>query len=88
MSLLQAMSAGLPSIVTRVGGMEEVAGLSEGSLLVPVGDAAAMGEAMGRIAHDAVLRRRLGEMARSAFREHFTLERMHDAYLRLYAGER
>ena len=39
MSLLQAMSVGVPAIVTDVGGMAGVVRLSGGGLLAPVGDA-------------------------------------------------
>ncbi len=86
MSLLQAMSVGLPAIVTDVGGMQEVVELSGGGVRVPVGDASAMAEAMVRMAQDSGLRNALGGRAREAFQEHFTLRQMHEAYLRLYTS--
>ncbi len=86
MSLLQSMSIGLPSIVTDVGGMQEVLHLSEGGLLTPVGDDAAMAAAMVRMASDFALRQACGEQARAAYQANFTLGTMHEAYLRLYSG--
>ena len=88
MSLLQAMSIGLPAIVTDVGGMQEIVRLSGGGVCVPVGDAAAMAEAMVRMAQDHNLRTRCGERAKHAFEEHFTLRQMHEAYMHLYSSGR
>ncbi|MGI4854099.1 MAG: glycosyltransferase [Janthinobacterium lividum] len=86
MSLLQAMSIGLPALVTDVGGMQEVLQLSGGGLRVPVGDHAAMADAMVALAGDSQVRQRCGALARQAYEEHFTLAQMHAAYLRLYAA--
>ena len=87
MSLLQSMSVGLPALVTDVGGMAEVLELSNGGLRTSVGDPAAMANNIKRLAADEALRRGFGERANAAYREHFTLERMHEAYLSLYADE-
>jgi glycosyltransferase involved in cell wall biosynthesis len=84
MSLLQAMSVGLPAIVTDVGGMAEVLKLSGSGILVPVGDAEEMAGAMLRMAADAACRRMFGEKARSAYASHFTLQQMAEAYERIY----
>ncbi len=86
MSLLQAMSASLPSVVTDVGGMREVVELSGGGLRVPVGDTSAMAGAMVRLAQDDTERTSFGERARAAFQAHFTLQQMHEAYLKLYTS--
>lgn len=86
MSLLQSMSIGLPAIVTEVGGMQEVLQLSEGGLMTPVGDKAAMAAAMVRMASDFDLRHACGEQARAAYQANFTLDAMHEAYLRLYSN--
>jgi glycosyltransferase involved in cell wall biosynthesis len=88
MSLVQAMSMGLPAICTEVGGMQEVVGLSGGGLLVPVGDAAAYAEAIVKMASDAAMRAELGRKAREAYERHFTLEQMEESYARLYAAAR
>jgi glycosyltransferase involved in cell wall biosynthesis len=84
MSLLQAMSIGIPAIVTDVGGMAEVVRLSGGGLLAPVGDSAAMAEAIVTMAGDPDLRAELSRRAREAYWAEFTLERMEAAYMEIY----
>ena len=88
MSLVQAMSVGLPAICTDIGGMQEVLRLSGGGLLTPVGDASAYAEAIVRMASDAGLRENLGTRARATYASDFTLERMEEAYMRLYTTQR
>ncbi|MFD9124117.1 glycosyltransferase [Kitasatospora sp. NPDC059571] len=62
-ALMEAMTSGLPSVVTRVGGMPEVLDDGEQGLLVPPGAPAALAAALGRLAGDAPLRARLGAAA-------------------------
>jgi len=84
MSLLQAMSLGMPSILTDVGGMGEVSRLTRSGLLVPVGDGRAYGEAIVRIATDEALRAEFSARAKLEYAQRFTLERMGERYLELY----
>ncbi|WP_395293270.1 glycosyltransferase [Kitasatospora hibisci] len=63
-ALMEAMTTGLPSVVTRVGGMPEVLDDGEQGLLVPPGDPAALAAALGRLAADPPLRSLLGAAAR------------------------
>ena len=84
MSLLQAMSTGLPAIVTNVGGMAEVVRNANAGLTTPVGDPAAMAEAIVQLASDAGKRSLFAENAKTAYHEHFTLERMDASYMKLY----
>jgi glycosyltransferase involved in cell wall biosynthesis len=90
MSLLQAMSLGLPAVLTDVGGMREVMDLSKSGLLAPVGDATAMAEAIVRLANDETLRAEFSRRAVATYQAEFTLERMDAEYMRLYrtAGNR
>lgn len=85
---LEAMAAGLPMIVTRVGGMPEVLPevLPEGDgfLSTPVGDPEAMAEAMLRIARQAGRREEWAGIARRHYQQRFTLERMAAEYLELF----
>ncbi|WP_405014221.1 glycosyltransferase [Kitasatospora sp. NBC_01539] len=67
-ALMEAMTSGLPSVVTRVGGMPEVLADDEQGLLVPPGDPAALAAALGRLAADPALRERLGTAARERSR--------------------
>ena len=86
MSLLQAMSVGLPALVTEVGGMAEVVRGAKGGLTTAVGDATAMAAAMVELVCDTGLRARLGENGRLAYERTFTLERMDEGYMALYRG--
>ncbi len=88
MSLLQAMSVGLPSVVTDVGGMAEVVKNSNAGLTTPVGDAAAMAEAIVQLASDPERRAFHAENARAAYWKHFTLECVDASYMELYQRRR
>ena len=88
MSLLQAMSIGVPGIVTDVGGMAEVVRLSGAGLLAPVGDAAGMAEAIVKLAGDPALRAEFSDRAKKSYAAEFTLERMDAAYVDLYIRSR
>ena len=63
-ALMEAMTSGLPSVVTRVGGMPEVLDDGEQGYLVPPADPGALSEALGRLVADPALRGRLGAAAR------------------------
>ena len=84
MSLLQAMSIGLPTIVTDVGGMAEVVKNAHAGIATPVGDVEAMAESIVRMASDERQRVVFRENAMTAYEELFTLERMDAAYMELY----
>lgn len=84
MSLLQAMSAGLPSIVTDVGGMAEVVRFSQSGIITPVSSPSAMAEAIVQLAQDANDRTHFSNCAVSSFQQTFTLDAMANAYMDLY----
>ncbi|MBW8271281.1 glycosyltransferase family 4 protein [Caldovatus aquaticus] len=69
-ALIEAMASGMACIATPVGAIPEIAA-PEGAILVPVRDAAALSEALLRLARDAALRRRLGENGRAIVRERY-----------------
>jgi glycosyltransferase involved in cell wall biosynthesis len=62
MVITEALARGVPVIATDVGGVSEA--LGDGGLLVPAGDAAALGTALQRWLGDAELRGRLRRAAR------------------------
>jgi glycosyltransferase involved in cell wall biosynthesis len=84
-SLLEAMSVGLPAVVTDVGGMAEIARLSGAVTLVPSSDP----EGMARALCDAVVRRqelpKIGQLAAHCYEKYFRPERMLDDYMGLYS---
>jgi glycosyltransferase involved in cell wall biosynthesis len=84
-SLLEAMSVGLPAVVTDVGGMGEIARLSGAVTLVPSSDPEGMAGALC----DAVALRqdlpKMGQLASHCYEQYFRPERMLDEYMSLYA---
>lgn len=58
-TLVEALAVGTPVIATSVGGVPEVVRDGENGLLVPVGDTAALADAIRRFFADAELQRRL-----------------------------
>jgi glycosyltransferase involved in cell wall biosynthesis len=85
-SLLEAMSVGLPAVVTDVGGMGEVARLSGAVTLVPSSDSEGMARAL---CYAIAGRQELPEMRKLASRcyeQYFRPERMVDDYMSLYNG--
>ncbi len=84
LTTVQAMAAALPVVATRSGGPEEIVTDAHDGLLVPVGDTAAIADALARLAADPALRTRLGQAGRATVLARFTLERMVSAYADLY----
>jgi glycosyltransferase involved in cell wall biosynthesis len=84
-SLIEAMSMGLPAVVTDVGGNPFVVEKDRTALVVPPADAAALGAAMAALAGDPLLRARLGEASSARFRKLFRMESMLGAYAAIYA---
>lgn len=83
-SILEALRAGLPVVASRVGGVPEAVAEGENGLLVPPGEAPPLAAALGRLAGDPDLRRRLGAQARRFYEDRFRFERMAGELLSLY----
>jgi glycosyltransferase involved in cell wall biosynthesis len=64
--VVEAMQLGVPVVATAVGGTPEVVRDGHTGLLVPVGDDAALGRALGALRDDPALRTRLAAGARAA----------------------
>jgi len=75
LSLVLAMGAGLPSVATAVAGIPEVVEQERTGLLVPPGDAVALGDALARVCGDAALRQRIGRDARASVLPRFGVDR-------------
>lgn len=69
--LLEAMSYGLPCVVTPVGGVPSVVEDGVNGLLIPPRDSAALASAIQRLVTDPALRRRLGTAARETITSRF-----------------
>lgn len=64
MSVIEAMLCGLPVVASDIRGPQEQVVEGETGLLVPMGDAGALRDAIARLAADPDLRRRMGEAGR------------------------
>lgn len=83
-ALLEAMSVGLPAVVTEVGGLREVVECCGSGILVPPKDPARLATAILRLARDPEQRHALGRSAHLCQRRHFSATRVAEDYLRLY----
>jgi len=76
LALLEAMAAGLPVIVSRVGGLPEVVTDGENGLLIPPRDAESLAGALERLLGAPDFAKKLGQNARKHVREHYSLDRL------------
>ncbi len=72
---LEAMAAGRPLVVSRVGGLPEVVGADAG-VIVDADDPVALAAALTRLAREPATARALGEAGRARVAERFTLDAM------------
>ncbi|HKP63510.1 MAG TPA: glycosyltransferase family 4 protein [Polyangiales bacterium] len=72
---LEANAAGLPAVITDIGGISEIVREGETGHLVPAGDETAFFERMDRLVADAALRERMGAAARERVVQHFNARR-------------
>jgi glycosyltransferase involved in cell wall biosynthesis len=85
-SILEGMAAGLPMIVTDVGGNTEAVTHGASGLVVPPRDPRALGQAILTLARDPARRRQMGEAGRQRVAADFSLEACVGRYVRLYAA--
>jgi glycosyltransferase involved in cell wall biosynthesis len=76
LALLEAMAAGLPVIVSRVGGNPEVVTDGKTGLLIPPRDAEALAQALERLLGDPAGAKELGKNARRLVEADYSLERL------------
>jgi glycosyltransferase involved in cell wall biosynthesis len=88
LALLEAMSCGLPVVVTKVGGMVEHVQDEINGIVVPPRDPHALAAAIRRLAHDPELRRRMGQANSVRISQHYTWDAVADAYMRQYEKAR
>lgn len=84
---LEAMAAGLPVVNTRIpSGVPGVSVDGETGLTVPPGDPEALADAVNRLLDDPALATRLGAAGRQRVAERYTLDRMTERTLAVYAS--
>lgn len=71
--LMEAMAGGVPVVASDLSGIPELVEHGETGLLVPPGDAAALADALERVASESQLRRRLAVAARDKIVRQFNL---------------
>lgn len=84
MALFEAMSAGVPVVATRVGGVPDVAGDGSAALLVPPEDPAALAAAIAELRADPARARERADAASSRLADAYGVEPWLDAYDALY----
>jgi glycosyltransferase involved in cell wall biosynthesis len=82
-AILEGMAAGLPMVVTSVGGNAEAVVDGQAGYVVPPHDSAALGEALLKLANNPH-RAAMGEAGRQRTRELFSMSACIDAYEALY----
>lgn len=85
-AVIEGMAAGLPMIVTNVGGNAEAVTDGETGLVVPAHDPSALGSAILQLASNAQLRSRMADAARVRAACEFAIESCVEKYDRLYRG--
>lgn len=85
MAMVEAMACGVPVVATATEGAKEIIEHGSDGLLVPVGDAAALADAVASLLADDARRQSLGAHARASARARFGLPRMIEATERVYA---
>ena len=83
-TLLEAMSSGLPVVVTRVSGVNELVEAHGSGIVVDVGDMEGLANALVRLTGDLLLRKKMGRQGRHVTQQHFSNEIIVDKYEALY----
>jgi glycosyltransferase involved in cell wall biosynthesis len=83
-SLMEALAAGLPVVVSDIPANRELIVHEESGLLVPLGDRAAFAQVTEQLFNAPERAQKLGTAARERLRQQFGLEKMVAAYANLY----
>jgi glycosyltransferase involved in cell wall biosynthesis len=84
--VFEYLAMGCAVIAARTGVVPELLKDDEHAVLVPAGDAAALADAIARVATDAPLRARLATNARTLVEDHYSGARVAERLETLYAG--
>ena len=84
LALLEAMSCGLPSVCTAVGGVPDVMAGNDVGYIVPPGDPASLALNISHLLEDGELRKSMGERAAKMVRERYTIESMEQKIIDVY----
>lgn len=84
LAISEAMSAGVPEIVSDYGGNREMIGTGEAGIVFPQGNANALAGAICAVASDGAREERMRRAARERYLRYFTAERMTKQLSALY----
>ena len=85
LTLLEAMAASLPVVVTAVGGMPEIVRDGVEGLVAPRQDVDRIATALDRLLRDPKMAATMGAAGAKRVREFYTIDRTVDRYYALYA---
>ena len=85
---LEAMSTGLPVIVTDVSGMREVVGETQAGIIVPPGDIDNMAKVLVELIRDPVRRQELGDRGRQVILDRYSIGHVTDCFEQVYRVSR
>jgi len=85
--LLEAMSSGLPTVASSIGGIDLVIDDTVNGLLVPPGEPQALADALSRLLQEPTERARLGSAARQSVESEFTWTAVANRLLELFRRE-
>lgn len=80
MTIIEAMAAGLPLVVTDCGAVRDLVEDGEQGFVVAVGDVDGMADCLRRLANDESLRAQMGKSGRTRAENHFSIERTARGY--------
>jgi glycosyltransferase involved in cell wall biosynthesis len=84
--IIEGMAAGKPVVATNGGGVPEIVIHGVTGLLVPMGDAAAMAQAIIRFLGNPAFRASAGRLGRQRVHDYFTIDRTADKVQSVYDG--
>lgn len=84
LTILEAMSIGLPVIASKVGGIPEQVQDGYNGFLVPTKRPGAIAEAAVKLNDDVKLQMKMGENARNTVLEKYTVDKVLDQYTKIY----
>ncbi|MEZ6100088.1 MAG: glycosyltransferase family 4 protein [Pirellulaceae bacterium] len=85
-TMIEALASGVPVVSTCVSGSSKLLGVKPGGIVINVGDEVSMSEAILKLIHDEDLRSRLAANARRLFEREFSMDRIVEQVLDVYAG--
>jgi glycosyltransferase involved in cell wall biosynthesis len=87
LALIEAMGAGMPCIVTRVGVAGEVVRDGENGMLIPIGDAAALAEALRWMLQHPDRWEQMGSLARQSVLDFCAMDSVVRRYVELFRSQ-